>query len=75
MLARLGKVLLLLIGVALVFAAVSAGLFQVMPSPLGKMDYLVIGTLATFASLLVLFLVLIKTWVKAPDLFFKRRKR
>ena len=75
MLVRLGKVLLLLIGVALVFAAVAAGLFQVMPGPFRKMDYLVIGTLATFASLLVLFLVLIRTWVKAPDLFFKRRKR
>lgn len=59
----------------MVFAVVAAILSRVIPSPLRSTDYLVIGTVATFVSLVVLFLVLVKTWVKAPDLFYKRREK
>ena len=75
MFVRLAKILALLISIALVFAAVAAALFQVLPSPRRETDYLVIGTVATLASLLVLFLILTKTWVKSPGVFFKRRRR
>ena len=74
-LARFIRILTLLIGIALVFCAVAAILLRVMPGPNTHTDYLVIGTIATFISLIVLFLILTRTFVKAPNLFFKRHKR
>jgi len=68
------KILVLALGLIIVFATVAAVLLQVVPGPHGSTDYLVIGTLATFVSLLVLFVVLIKTWVKVPDLFVRKRE-
>jgi len=70
-----GRILLVAAGTVLVFASVAAILGRVMPKPLKDTDYLVIGAVATFVALLALFTVLITTWVKAPDVFFKRRKR
>ena len=69
------KILVLVLGMMVVFAAVAAILLQVVPGPHRSTDYLVIGTLATFVSLLVLFVVLIKTWVKVPDLFGRKREK
>jgi hypothetical protein len=46
-----------------------------MPAPLKDTDYLVIGSVATLVSMLVVFLVLIATRLKTPDLFFKKRKK
>ena len=71
----LSKILVLAAGVIVIFAAVAAILLQVIPGPHESTDYLVIGTLATFVSLLVLFVVLIKTWVKVPDLFGRKREK
>ncbi len=71
---RLGRVLMLLLGLALTFAGLTAVLLKVMPGPRRETDYLVIGTLATFAMMAVLFVVLITTWIKSPDVFFRRRK-
>ena len=62
-------------GVLFVFAAVVAILLRVMPGPLRQVDYLVIGAMATFASMLLLFVVLTATWIKTPNMFYKKRDR
>jgi hypothetical protein len=60
-------------GILLVFAVVVTVLLRVMPGPLRQMDYLVIGAVATFASMLLLFLILTTTWIKSPNTFYKKR--
>lgn len=40
---------------------------NVMPGPLKRMDYMVIGTLATLAGLLAAFLFTMKGWFKPSD--------
>jgi len=70
----LGRGLLLGGGLVLLFVAIVVVLAKVMPGPHSPRDYLVIGTLATFASMAVLFVVLISTSMKGSDIFFKRRK-
>jgi hypothetical protein len=72
---NLSKILTLAAGMVLVFAVVAVILLQVLPGPHQSTDYLVVGTLATFVSLLVLFVVLTKTWVKVPDLFGRKREK
>ncbi len=61
--------------VALVFGAVAAILVKVLPGPLGDVDYLVVGAIATFLAMLTLFFILVKGGAKMPDVFFKRRAR
>ena len=56
------------------FAVTAFLLWRFIPGPLTEGDYLIIGCLSTLAALLVLFVVVISTWVKAPDPFFKKRK-
>lgn len=56
------------------FIVATVVLLQFIPGPHGQGDYLIIGCLATLAALLVLFVVVITTWAKAPDPFFKRKK-
>lgn len=58
---------------AIVFAVTVALGLKVLPEPHSETDYLVVGSVATFFSLGVLFAVLITTWIKAPTVFFKRR--
>ena len=72
---RAGRILLLALLVVAVFAVVALVMFRLIPAPHKDTDYLVIGTVATFVALLVLFVVLLKTWVKQPDVFFKRRNK
>ena len=50
-------------------------LFRVIPGPHTEGDYLIIGCLATLVSLLALFLVVITTSGKTPDVLFRRRKK
>jgi len=50
-------------------------LIQLLPGPHTERDYFIIGCLATLVLLFAMFLILIKTWIKAPNLFGKRRKR
>ncbi|MCP5111167.1 MAG: hypothetical protein GY953_10055 [bacterium] len=69
------RIVVLLFGMIAIFAAVAIVLRQVIPGPHTSTDYLVIGTISTFISLTVLFVVLIKTWVKTPDLFYKRKEK
>jgi hypothetical protein len=46
---------------------------RLVPEPRTETDFLVIGSAATFLSLAALFAVLLTTWLRSPDLFFKRR--
>jgi hypothetical protein len=68
------KVLPLGAGMVLIFVTVVAVLVRVIPGPHKETDYLVIGTLATFASLVLLFVVLATTVFKDPSVLFKRKK-
>lgn len=72
---RAGRILILALIIVATFASVALVMSRVIPTPHKDTDYLVIGTVATFVSLLVLFVVLLKTWVKQPDVFFKRRNK
>jgi hypothetical protein len=45
------------------------------PAPLRPADYLVAGSVATFVTLGVLFVVVITAYLRDPDTFYKRRKR
>ena len=69
------RTLLLVLGVILVFAAVTAIMLRFMPEPLKDSDYLVIGSVATLVALLALFFGLAGTSLKNRNPFFKRRKK
>ena len=67
---------LMLLGVGVALFAISIiVLTQVLPGPHTDRDYFIIGSLATLVSLFALFLIVISTWIKTPNPFFKRRKR
>jgi Na+/melibiose symporter-like transporter len=67
---------LLLVGVALALFGISIiVLIKALPGPHTERDYFIIGCLSTLVSLFAMFLILIKTWIKTPNLFFKKRKR
>ena len=67
---------LMLVGFAVALFGISIiVLMQLLPGPHTERDYFIIGCLSTLISLFVLFLILIKTWIKTPNLFFKKRKR
>jgi hypothetical protein len=69
-----GRVLLLIGGVCAVFTATVVLLLNVMPGPRREIDYFVIGALATFASMALVFIILVGSWMKREDTFFRRRK-
>jgi hypothetical protein len=65
---RTGRIVLLGVAMVVVFGSVVAGLLRIIPVPRRETDYLVIGTLATFASLAVLCIALLLS----RQLFFGR---
>jgi hypothetical protein len=67
--------LILVLAAACVFVVAAAIMIKVMPSPLKDSDYLLIGSVSTLLALLALFLALVSTTLKSPDVFFKRRKK
>ncbi|MBI5084931.1 MAG: hypothetical protein HZB13_10095 [Acidobacteria bacterium] len=69
-----GRWAMLICGAAIVFGATVAIGLQVLPGPHTETDFLVVGSAATLLSLGVVFGVLIGTWVRSPELFFKRRQ-
>jgi Na+/melibiose symporter-like transporter len=69
------RVLAVAAGNLLVFAVVVLVLTHIMPGNKTKTDYLVIGGVATFVSMIVLFIVLITGWTKSPDTFFRKRSK
>jgi hypothetical protein len=68
------KLIVLALVVLFVFGIVVAILLRTIPEPHRDTDYLVIGAVATLVALLALFVMLISSWLKAPDVFFRRRK-
>jgi len=66
--------LVLGLGALFVFVVVAAGLLRVMPQPMKDSDYLVVGSVATIAALVTLFVVLAAA-SKGSGLFFKKRKK
>jgi Na+/melibiose symporter-like transporter len=67
---------MMLVGVAVTLFGIAAiVLIKLLPGPHSERDYFIIGCLATLVALFALFLILISTWLKAPNPFFKRRKR
>ena len=72
---RLTRVAFLIVGAAALFASVALIGLQVMPRPHTSADLMVIGSIATFVSLGAVFGVLILTWTKSPDTFYKRRSK
>ena len=67
---------LMLLGVAVALFGISITvLTQLLPGPHTERDYFIIGCLSTLVSLFVLFLLVISTWLKTPNPFFKKRKR
>ena len=67
---------LMLLGAGVALFAVSIiVLTRLLPGPHTERDYFIIGCLSTLVSLFVLFLVVISTWMKTPNPFFKRRRR
>jgi hypothetical protein len=65
----------LILGAAIVFAVAAFLMLHLMPPPLDNMSYLVIGSVATLAAMLALFVTLILTRLKSSDTFFKRRPK
>lgn len=66
---------ILSLAAAIIFVAVCAVGLHFMPEPRTETDYLVVGSIATLASLAAVFAVLITTWIKTPDVFFKKREK
>ncbi len=68
---------------ALVVVAAAAGVFtlsvvvglQITPEPRTQVDYLVIGSVATFLMLGAVFGLLLALWIKPRDFLAKRRSK
>jgi hypothetical protein len=69
------RVLALGAGVLLTFTIVAAILLRLMPGPLKATDYLVVGAVSTMVAMLVLFIALITTTLKAPNPFFRTKRK
>ncbi len=59
----------------IVFGVTVAIGLKLVPAPRTESDYLVIGSVATFLSLIVLFAVLLTTYLKSPEVFYKKRPK
>jgi hypothetical protein len=58
---RFGRVVVLALVMATTFAIIVAVMMRLIPPPRRETDYLVIGTIATFGSLAILFVLLVAT--------------
>jgi hypothetical protein len=67
------RVILSALVVLFVFTLTAGILVNVIHGPKREVDYMVIGAAATAVSLLVLFVLLLTTWGRTPNPFFKRR--
>jgi hypothetical protein len=66
---------MLLGAAAIAFVITVAVGLRLLPGPHSETDYLVVGSVATFLCLGVLFSVLITTWIRSSDVFFKKRAK
>ncbi|MBM3738604.1 MAG: hypothetical protein FJW39_22730 [Acidobacteria bacterium] len=71
---RLGRIVLLVFAAITAFAGVVGLLLMFFPEPRQNTDYLVVGTLATFASLLAIFVLVVAGVLRSSDGLFFRRK-
>ena len=69
------RTLLLGLGMLIVFVAAAAIMIRFVPQPMKDSDYLIVGSVATLAALLVMFVVLISTGTKTRDVFYKKRRK
>ncbi len=58
-----------------VFGVTVAIGLRLTPPPRTETDYLVIGSAATFLSLSALFAVVLTTWMRSSDPFYKKRPK
>lgn len=70
-----GRALMLAASAVIVFGVTVAIGLKMLPAPHNETDYLVVGSVATLLSLVVLFAVLLTTWLRSPDVFFRRRPK
>ena len=63
---RFIRAVLLVAGVAVSFAIAVVVMMQLIPAPRRSVDYMIIGGAATFAAMLVLFLVMVTSWYRTP---------
>ncbi len=59
----------------MLYAATVFVLLAIVPEPHTSSDLLVIGSVATFVTLMGVFLILVLIWFRSPETFFRRRKR
>jgi hypothetical protein len=69
------RILLFAVAMLAVFGVVVGILLQVMPGPLKNSDYFLIGSMATVASLALLFVLILATSKNTGGVFFKKRKK
>lgn len=69
------RVLILAVALLLVFGVSVTIMLAVIPAPHTEKDFLVAGGVATLVTMLALFFVIITTWVKVPNVFYRKRKR
>jgi hypothetical protein len=65
----------LILAAIVLFVVTAFTSLQLIPVPRRGSDYLVAGSLATFAALSVLFTVLVTTWLRRRDIFYRRLGR
>ncbi len=70
-----GRALMLVASAVIVFGVTVAIGLKILPGPHNETDYLVVGSVATFLALVVLFAVLLTTWLRSPDIFFRKRTK
>lgn len=66
---------MLALGIAGLYCAAIFLAFGMVPEPRSRTDYLVIGTVATFAALVAIFVFLATSGNGMADLFFRKRRR
>ena len=72
---KLIRVLMVITGIAFVYCVTALIGLKVLPAPHSSTDYLVIGGIATFISMVILFIVLISGFTRQPDVFYKVKKK
>jgi Na+/melibiose symporter-like transporter len=71
---KAGRIAMIAGAIVMVYAVTAIILLKILPGPHRSTDYLVIGAVATFISMGILFWVVIAGVVKTTDNFYKRRK-
>ena len=69
------QTVLIVLASIVIFGVVAAVILRFMPEPIEDSDYMVAGSVATLAALLVLFLGVVSTRMKSSDVFVKKRQK